>query len=182
MKKNATRVLLILAGLSLIGLGIYAFLNPLYTYVKLVKHSGLALLFNGAFLQLISASAQTFPKERKWLLAESVLDFCFGLLLLFNPLLSFIVFPFLIGPWVLSIGVLKILASLDLKPFIRGWMFITAFGILAAVFGLLILFDPFPNSNGITILIGIFGIVMGAIYIYDAFRFRHDENTLNLIV
>src|ERR1700730_3248715 len=156
MKKFTIRWLLVLVGASLIVLGAYAFVNPLYTYVKLVKYAGVALLVNGVMLQVVSSSNKSCTAEKKWLLAESVLDFCFGVILLFNPLLSFIVFPFVIGPWIFCIGVLKIIASLALKKVIRGWLFITAFGTISLVFGLLIIFDPFPSSNGITILIGIF--------------------------
>ncbi|HZE82894.1 MAG TPA: DUF308 domain-containing protein [Puia sp.] len=182
MKKTNTWWLLIMAGLILMVIGVYAFLAPLHAYMKLVKFAGLGLLFNGLFLMLVcSTNKSCVVKERNWILAESALDFAFGIVLIFNPLFSFIVFPFLIGPWILCIGVLKIIASLSLRKIVRGWIFILMVGILSAVFGLLIINNPFATSEGITILIGTFGLLLGGLNIFDSFRFRKKDDTLSMM-
>jgi uncharacterized membrane protein HdeD (DUF308 family) len=182
MKRLGTRWFLILAGIILLSIGIYAFLAPLHAYVKLVKFAGIGILLNGIFLVIISITNKSCSlKEDKWILAESVLDFCFGIVLIFNPLLSFIVFPFLIGPWILCIGVLKIAAAIALRKMVRSWMIILVVGILSSIFGLLIINNPFATSNGITILIGTFGILLGSLNIFDSFRFRKKEDTLNMM-
>ena len=116
------------------------------------------------------------------MLAESVLDFLFALLLLFNPLLSFILLPYLIGIWILLVGILKILAALYLRHVVRGWKFILLVGLLSAAFGLGLLSSSFARAEGITILIGAFATIMGVLYILDAFYYRKREDTLDLML
>lgn len=173
---------MIIAGMIFLGIGIFAFINPLSSYIKLVKFTGIGLLLNGVSLVAISFTCKSSFQEKKWLQAESILDFTFGILLIFNPLLSFIVFPYLIGPWILCMGILKIVASLTLKKIIRGWMFILVVGILSVIFGVLIIYNPFAKANGITTLLGIFGLIMGILYVFDSFRFRKSEDTLNMML
>jgi uncharacterized membrane protein HdeD (DUF308 family) len=182
MKRIGTWWLLILAGIILVAVGIYAFVAPLHAYMKLVKFSGIGLLSNGIFLVVVSITNKSCSlKEDKWILAESVLDFCFGIILIFNPLLSFIAFPFLIGPWILCIGILKMTAAISLRRVVSSWVIILAVGFLSSLFGLLIINNPFASSNGITIVLGTFGILLGVLNILDSFRFRKKEDTLNMM-
>jgi len=182
MKRPGTWWLLIMAGIFLVAVGIYALVAPLHAYMKLVKFSGIGLLLNGVFLVAVSITNKSCSiKEDKWILAESILDFCFGIILIFNPLLSFIVFPFLLGPWILCIGILKMAAAISLRKVVRSWVIILVVGLLFSIFGLLIINNPFTTANGITIVIGTFGILLGVLNILDSFRFRKKEDTLNMM-
>src|ERR1700685_2734556 len=102
MKKFKPRWLLGIVGIILIIIGLFSFMNALYTYVKLVRFSGIALLVIGVVLQVSSASAHiSFRIEKKSMLVESITDYIFGILLIFNPFLTFIVYPILISGWIL---------------------------------------------------------------------------------
>jgi uncharacterized membrane protein HdeD (DUF308 family) len=181
-KKLLTCTLLILTGAIFLGIGILAFTDPFSSYLKLVKFSGIGLLINGAFLLVVSAVNTRYRRERLWMQAESVVHMLFGILFLFNPLLSFIALPYFIGPWIFIIGMLKILAALSLRKTLRGWTFIMGIGLLCAVFGILLLFSPFLRANDMTVLIGAFGVVIGALYIIDALRYRKMEETLDMML
>ena len=181
-KKSPTWWLLILTGGIFLGIGILALIDPLSSYLKLVKFTGIGLLVNGALLLVISAVNSKAPRERIWMQAESVLHMLFGILFVFNPLLSFIALPYFIGSWIFLVGVLKILAALVLRASIRGWKFILGVGLLCMVFGILLLDSPFVKANGFTALIGAFGITMGLLYIIDAFRYRKMEETLDMMM
>ena len=169
-----------MSGIFLITIGIFALVSPLRTFINLVSYSGVALLLNGIFLVIISSNS-TFTREKNWLIAESMVDFVFGLMLMFNPLLTFIVLPLLIGPWMLCIGLLKMAVALVLRKIINGWQFVFAAGCLAVCFGLLIVYNPIAKANGITIIIGAFGIIMGAVNIFDALRFKKSTPELNMM-
>ena len=130
----------------------------------LVRYAGVGLLINGIFRAVISFTNTRYSRENSWLRAESLVDFLFGIILLLNPLFSFIVFPLLIGPWILCEGILKIAASLTLKKTIRKWTFILTVGIISVVFGIVIIYDPFSRVDGIINLIGAFGVMMGTRY------------------
>ncbi len=186
MKKLKTWGLLNVTGILFIAIGIYCFVSPSNAYVKLVKYSGIALLVNGFLLVVASfihtSSRISWIRERKWMHAESILEFIFGILLVFNPLLSFIVFPFLIGYCIICIGILKIAASLSLKNDMRGWALIVIIGILLCIFGALIVYYPFARVNDVTLLIGIFALIMGTLTLFDSFRLRNSKDTLNMML
>src|SRR5450755_3044454 len=137
MKKLKTWWLLSAAGILFIAFGIFCFLNPWSAYLNLVICSGVALLLNGFLLILASSLTDAqWKQEKNWMIAESMIDLLFGSLLVFNPLLTVIALPFLIGSWILSKGIIKIITSLLLKRIIRGWGFIVTIGALACAFGL----------------------------------------------
>ena len=89
---------------------------------------------------------------------ESLLDLFFGTLLIFNPFLTVIALPFLIGYWLLSIGIIKIITSLLLKKIIRGWGYILMIGVIACAFGLLIMWFDFDKASDIIAFFGIFAL------------------------
>ena len=181
-KNNSIWILLMTIGVVFLVIGVMAFTRPLSSYVKLAKYTGAGLLLNGILLQAVTVVNKKYPQESKWMLAESVLDFLFALVLLFNPLLSFILLPYLIGIWILLVGVLKIFAALYLRHVVRGWKFILLVGLLSAVFGMGLLSSSFARAEGITILIGAFATIMGVLYILDAFYYRKREDTLDLML
>jgi len=172
--------LLLFVGTSLFIIGVFALAAPFHTYIYLVTYSGIALLLNGSFLVIV-ASGAACKQEKNWMVAESMIDFVFGTLLLFNPLLTFIVLPLIIGAWIFSIGVLKVAASLVLRKIIYGWKLIFAAGLISATFGFLIIQDVIPKASGITTLIGFFGIIMGSLDVFDAFRFKKTTEELNMM-
>ncbi|HXB93464.1 MAG TPA: DUF308 domain-containing protein [Puia sp.] len=181
-KKTSTWWLLAIIGLLFLGVGLFAFIDPLSSYMKLVKFTGIGLILNGGLLMVMSALNTRYPRERIWMQAESILHMLFGIFFLFNPLLAFIALPYFIGGWILLVGILKTLAALALRTTVRGWLFILATGVLCIVFGVLMIYSPFVRANGITVLIGSFGVIMGALYIIDSFRYRKMKETLDMML
>jgi uncharacterized membrane protein HdeD (DUF308 family) len=181
-KKSTAWWLLLAAGVIFLVIGIFAFIDPLNSYLKLVKFTGIALLINGGILLTMAVQDTSFPQEQKWMQSESVLHLFFGLLFLFNPLLAFIALPYFIGSWILLVGIVKTIASLSLRHSVRSWVLIFLAGILFDLFGILLLFSPFPKADNITILIGTFGLIIGLLYIVDAFRYRRMEDTPGMML
>jgi uncharacterized membrane protein HdeD (DUF308 family) len=181
MKSSNFWWLLTIAGGILIALGIFCLASPLRAYVFLSHYSGLALLLNGILLMVVSYKSSASSREKKWLLAESVLDILFAACLLFNPFMTFIAFAILFGPWMIGKGILRMLAAISLK-LIRGRIFILFAGLLSVVFGLLIIFYPLAKANGITIFLGLFALIMGTMYVFDSIRYRKLSDTLDLML
>ncbi|HEY4935796.1 MAG TPA: DUF308 domain-containing protein [Puia sp.] len=182
MKKYRTVLLLGLVGIAFISIGMLCFVSPLNAYVHLVRFSGVALLINGLVLQLASSYAHlTFKKEKQSMRIESIVDFGFGILLIFNPFLTFIVYPLLIGSWILLVGIIKIIVSLLVKKYISGWSFILIIGILSCVAAIVIIYMPLHQASDITKIIGVFCVLMGLILIFDAIRFRRMNKSANLL-
>jgi uncharacterized membrane protein HdeD (DUF308 family) len=182
MKRLKTWWFLSTAGLLFMAFGIFSFLNPWSAYVKLIKCSGITLILNGFLLMLASSLTHgAWKREKKWMFAESLLDLFFGTLMVFNPFLTVIALPFLIGYWLISIGIVKIITSLLLKKIIRGWGFILMIGVIACAFGLLITWFDFDKASDITEFFGVFSLMMGTLIFFDSFRFRNREETLNMM-
>jgi uncharacterized membrane protein HdeD (DUF308 family) len=181
MKSSNFWWLLTIAGGILIALGIFSLLRPLNAYIFLAHYSGLALLLNGILLMIASYTSSCAYTEKKWLLAESVLDILFAACLLFNPFMTFVAFALLIGPWMIGKGILKTLVAINLKQ-IRGRIFIFLAGLLSIVFGLLIILYPLKKANGITIFLGLFALIIGSLYVFDSIRYRKLSDTLDLML
>ena len=182
MKKWKASGLLMAAGTVFILTGILCLINPLIAYVYLVKYSGLALLLNGFVLQVSSSTAHlSFVSEKRSMRIESIIDFVFGFLLLFNPFMTFILYPLLIGYWILCIGLLKIVVSLLVKKKVRGWLFVFALGILSLVFAIGIILSPSTRAKDITLVIGAFFIVLGTVLLYDSVKLKRMHETIDLL-
>jgi len=182
MKKWKASWLLVLAGTVFVLTGIFCLINPLIAYVYLVKFSGLALLLNGFVLQVASSSAHiSFASEKRSLRVESIADFIFGLLLLFNPFMTFILYPMLIGYWILCVGIIKIAVALLVRKKIRGWLFVFAVGILAVAFAFGIIYAPSTRAKDITLIIGAFFIILGSVLLYDSVKLKRMHETIDLL-
>ncbi|MDR3714304.1 MAG: DUF308 domain-containing protein [Puia sp.] len=186
MKRSKTWWLLSAAGVFFLAIGTYCFICPVNAYLKMVKFSGEALLINGFLLiaaSFIHTSNQPgWKKERKWMHAESIVEFLFGILLVFNPILSFIVFPMLIGYCIFCVGIIKIASSLSLKNSLRGWLLVLILGTLLCIFGLLIVYFPFSKANDATFLISAFALIMGSLALIDADRLKNTTDTLTMML
>jgi uncharacterized membrane protein HdeD (DUF308 family) len=182
MKKLKASWLLAMAGTIFVLTGLFCFINPLIAYVYLVKFSGLALMLNGLVLQVASSSAHiSFASEKRSMRIESIVDFIFGLLLLFNPFMTFILYPMLIGYWILCIGIIKIIVSLLMRKKIRGWLFILVIGILSAAFAIGIINSPSTRAKDITLVIGVFFVILGSVLLYDSMKLKRLHETIDLL-
>jgi uncharacterized membrane protein HdeD (DUF308 family) len=182
MKKYRAFWLLGTTGIVFILTGIFCLMNPLRAYVNLVRFSGIVLLLYGIVLQIASSYTHiTFKKEKQVMRLESIADFGFGILLIFNPFLTFFIFSLLIGYWILLVGIIKIAVSLLEKKYTVGWLFILVMGILSCVAAILILYFPFHQASDITKIIGTFCVLIGSILIVDAIKFRNRARSLNLL-
>jgi uncharacterized membrane protein HdeD (DUF308 family) len=174
--------MLIIGGIIFVLIGIFCFLSPLHAYVNLVRYSGIIILAGGIVLQFASSYAHTsFAREKSGMRIESILDLIFGIILIFNPFMTFILFPFVIGWWILLKGIIKIIISLSLRKQIGGWLFILFTGILSLVFALLIIYAPQNKADDIIKVIGAFFICMGIVFIYDSVKLRRMHETINLL-
>ena len=181
-KKFTSWGLLFIAGVIFVSIGVLAFINPLSSYVKLTKFAGFGLLLNGGLLLAMMILRPGPSRESKWLQVEAALHLFFGLLFVFNPLLAFIALPYFIGSWMLLVGLLKIFIAVVPKTAVRGRGFVLAAGFLSTFFGFLLLFSPFARATSITLIIGSFGLIMGGLYVIDAFRYRKLEDSLDMLL
>ncbi len=112
---------------------------------------------------------------------ESIVDFGFGIILVFNPFLTFIVYPLLFGSCIFLVGIIKIVVSILAKKNNSGWSFILIIGILSCISAIVIIYMPLHQASDITKIIGVFCVLMGLILIIDSIRFSRMNKFENLL-
>lgn len=169
-------------GIGLISMGILTFLFPLQSYFKYIKYCGTILLINSILLFIFSLILSRQSTETKWLLAECGLDFIFAIILMFNPLLTFFTFPVLFGLWLTCFGIFKILAGLLLKDSLQKSYPVLFAGILFCIFGILLFRGQYGSVSNVNTIFGLFGVILGAVYLIDSIRYRTAGNTLDFLL
>jgi uncharacterized membrane protein HdeD (DUF308 family) len=169
---------MLLAGVALILIGVYALFEPWNTFIYLIKYTGIALVASSALLILYATLSKSAPGEGKWLITESIIDLLFAVILIFNPFLTAIAFPLLIGWWIMLRGLTKLLLVVWVGRSLHARIVILIIGIMSVAFGLLIVIYPFQRSSGISTAMSAFSLVMGTMYVYDAIRFKNRQAVL----
>lgn len=168
-------------GMLFIALGTYLLANPSRAFLHLITYTGFILLLDG-FLLAVLSSFITHRLEKIIISIESTVNFFFALLLCFNPLFTLLILPLVMGGWLISIGLIKVVASLILRKHIREWLFVCSAGITAILFGFLLIYNPTEKATGILTLGGIFWVLMGIFYIIDAIRFKSKSINSGIIL
>lgn len=156
------RILTIATGIMMMLTSVWCFAVPGAVYAAIAFILGSVMVFAG----LSGAFAYFFAHERSvgapWILAESILTFLLGCLVLMNQLAIDAVIPMFFGMWVLFSGVLRIMASFALrKAENRLWILVLVFGLLSTVVGIYAFFNPAMAALAIVLLIGIFFLMQG---------------------
>jgi uncharacterized membrane protein HdeD (DUF308 family) len=179
MKKFTASRLLIAAAIAWISIGSFALASHHKDNISAIQYAGVVLLLDCLLLLVVSYSCNATDKEKKWIIAEGVVNGLFSILLLLDPVFAYFVLPFLISPWIVTRGLVTMIASLSLKNSILGWMGDLTGGLLLICCGLLIPHQPQENPFGINVIIGAIGWTIGALYAYDAYRFRKIKSTFH---
>lgn len=120
-------------------------------------------------------------KATGWMIALSAALIVLGLIAIFMPGLVSIAFTLMLG-WILLIGgIVRIVQSFQSK-LVRGFWLNLLIGILYAITGLYVLFNPVAGVLTFTLALGIMFIVEGIFDIIVAFRNRVGGSLSWLVV
>ncbi len=175
-------MMLFVAGVILILAGVYSIIEPWHSFGYFVKYTGLALVASAGLLLFCGFIPGISSGERKLITIESVVDLVFASVLIFNPFLTVVAYPLIIGIWVLLRGLVKVILAVSVFHKMRGSRNILIAGIISMSFGLVFIMYPSGRIREVGFLISIFAILMGALYMYDVVRLRRSDATLAGIV
>lgn len=148
MNKTVSRVLWIVAGVLLIVAGGACMLHPGATLSGLSFLLGMAMLFSGVVDIIIFATAGSSIYGSGWFLVDGILTVLLSIFLLCNQMFTMMTLPYILGMWLLFSGITKFVNSFDLRRFgVRGWGWVTAFGLLMAAAGFLSFMDPLAAAG-----------------------------------
>lgn len=166
--------LVLLRGLLLIVMGVYALVNPLLTTVVFAQIAGIYLLVAGVSAIYIGLTGQT--DSRLWAILRGVLLILLGLFATGNPMIiaffetTILVVVVAIGT-ILS-GIVEMVSAIRDRKEIQGEGWLILGGILDIAFGVILLFAPFAAGLFFVRIFGAFAIVAGVSMIVAAFQVR----------
>ena len=170
--------LVLIKGIILIILAFVIFRHPVGTLVGITFYMGIGLLLTGIVLIIAAIAARNDMENWGWRLAEGILDALIGFMFLANPGITAAVIPFLIGFWAVFYGILLFVDSFGSKKAgNKNWWLELIAGILTAIFGYIIAFNPVISLLTITTLIGISLLIVGVFNIVLSFDIKKINPT-----
>jgi uncharacterized membrane protein HdeD (DUF308 family) len=166
---------LALRGVLAVLFGLLALIAPIATLTVLVLFWGAFALVDGIFA-LISAFRVAGGRGRWWLILEGALGILAGIVTFLYPGLTALVLLYIIAFWAIFIGILRIVTAISLRRELENeWLMILG-GILAVIFGVLLIVLPGVGLLSLTWLIGIWALIFGIALIVLAFRVRNLQH------
>jgi uncharacterized membrane protein HdeD (DUF308 family) len=132
-------------------------------------------------LALLTGVASLFQYFRlrdgsRWsgiLLAESVIDILFGLVLILFPEISVLIISILLGIWVVTGGMLNVFTSLYARQMEqKNWWLYLLLGIFIIVLGITMFVHPAITTKTLLLWIGIVILIFGILNLYKHIEAR----------
>jgi uncharacterized membrane protein HdeD (DUF308 family) len=164
---------LALRGLFAILFGLIAFTMPGVTLAALVLLFGAYAVVDGV-LAIIAGIRAAERHERWWPFAiEGLADLFAGFIAFVIPLATALALLYLVGVWAMFTGIVRIVAAVRLRREVQGEWLLILNGLLAVIFGVLLVAMPGPGLVTLVWLIGAYATVIGVVLVGLAFRLRH---------
>lgn len=165
----------VVRGVALVVLGLLLMIQPLEQLETLRWVFG-AFLVVDAVLVAAQGLAHRRQVGWRWWLAQAVVDVLFALAVTFWPDLSVVALYYVLVVWVLVLGVTAIVGAAGLvRNRDLGWSWMLTFGIVSALFGLLLVTRPVDAGDVLSLTVVVFGLyafVAGAIHVVSGFGVR----------
>ena len=164
---------LLLRGLAAMLFGILALSRPAISLQVLVLLFGVYVLLGGALA--IAAAIPGRKDDHGWwvVLLEGAIGIVASLAALLVPQITTRVLLVLIASWAISTGVLEIAGAILLRKTIKGEWLLAFSGIISILFGVSSALLPGAGGLALVVIIGVYGVFFGALFIALAFRMRH---------
>lgn len=164
----------LLRGILLVLLGGFALFRPGMAVGLLTQVIGVFILLDG-ILAIVAGVLGQAP-SRGWTLVRGVIEILVGVFVLAYPALivaaAGTILLYVLACGVILAGVLEIAAAIRDRNEIQGEGWLILGGVLAIVFGLLVLIAPLAFGRLIVQILGIYAILSGVGLVVFAFRLR----------
>jgi uncharacterized membrane protein HdeD (DUF308 family) len=165
--------LILLGGIFMLGFGLWIMASPVLSYLSISFFIAFGIFLAG-FLEVVFAliSYQSIT-GRVWLLLSGIIDLTVGGYLMFFPLITIVILPFLLGLWMLFRGLTALRNAWNMRTYDdRDWRWLLFTSVMIILFAAYILFNPLFGASYFIIWTGITVIISGLFRIHLAFRLR----------
>ena len=178
-KIKKTFNLSLLTSIVFVIIGLFLFIKPDTTLSVISYVIGSILIISG-----ISSGYRYFSE--KGVLSIFSFDLVYGVLLLISgiflvvrPDLLSVLFPIILGIWIIINSIIKFQYALVLKKIKNeDFIYTTLISFLTLIWGIVLLYNPFKTALLVTQTIGVFIIVYAVLDIIDNFIIRKNVNEI----
>jgi uncharacterized membrane protein HdeD (DUF308 family) len=167
----------LLRGILALIFGIVAIFFPAAAFLALVLVFGAFAFFDGVFALVSAFTSNVRSENWWWLILEGIVGLGIGILTIIQPAAMGEAWLILIAAWALITGILEIITAVRLRKIIQGEFWLILGGIISVLFGLAVAFYPQAGALAIGLLIGLYAILFGAIFIALGLKLRSFANT-----
>lgn len=166
----------LLRGIALLILGGLLIAEPGVTLIILVKFLGAYFLVDGVFSIINSIMGRKHMEGWGWGIFMGVLEILTGIIVFANPLFSTIItagaLVYFVAFFALFFGVLGIVTGIRVRKEIKGEWSMIAGGVLAILFGAMLIVNPMASVAVYLIVMGVMALMGGFIQIFASFQIR----------
>lgn len=169
----------LLVGIIFILFAIYLMFAPLASYIALSILFSVSMFVSGVFEIAFAVSNRRNISSWGWYLTGGIIDLILGIFLMINPGLSMSVLPFVLAFWLMFRGFSAIGYAIDLKRYgTRNWGWYMAFGILAILCSIGIIWQPAIGAFTLVYMVAYALLIIGIFRIMVAFELKnlHKRN------
>ncbi len=166
-------------GILLVLLGIMMFAWPQATLLVFVVLFAAYLFVDGVMGIVQGFNERKAGRPSGWNFTMGALAIIFGIVVLAWPRGVATVFVYIIAFWAILAAIAGIAAGFRLRQTPgSGWGWFLAWGILAGVFGIVLLFNPGVGILSLLWLVAIWAIMSGIVFIVASFFVRRVGNDI----
>jgi uncharacterized membrane protein HdeD (DUF308 family) len=173
--------LLLIRGILLVCLGVYALTHPGLSLIAWAFVVGCFLFTDG--VMAIIAGIAGWNESRGWTIFRGVLAILVGIFAAAHPAffgaLAGITVIALIAAWAVVGGIVEIVVAIRERKAIEGegWMILS--GVISILFGVVLLLAPLFSLGLFIRICGMFAIVIGVVAIFSSFKLRKLKSALS---
>ena len=163
----------LLLGILYIIVAICLLTAPISSYVALSVIFSISILISGILEILFSFSNKKNMSSWGWYLAGGLIDLFIGIYLVVYPLVSMEIIPFIVAFWLMFRGFTLCGYSTDLKRYgTHNWGWYMAFGILAILCSIGIIWQPGLGAFSIVYMIAYTLLIIGIFRVMLSFELK----------
>ena len=168
--------LLLLRGIMATLFALIAIFLPAIAFSTLILLFGAWLIFNG-ILTIIGGIRSRHEDPHWWIaLLAGLVGLLLGIYTYANPIVTAVTIMILIGIWSIIFGIAEIIFAIRIRKAIEGEGWLIAGGVISVIFGLLLLANPIQGGITLTLLLGVYALIMGLFFIILGLRLRKMAN------
>ena len=169
----------LLLGIVYIIVALWLMFSPVSTYVALSIIFSVSMLISGILEIIFSLSNRKGVPSWGWYLASGIIDLILGIYLMANIGLSMAVLPFIVAFWLMFRGFASTGYAMDLKRYgTRNWGWYMAFGVLAILCSIGIIWQPGLGALSLVYMIAYTLLIIGIFRVMLSFELKslHKRN------